>query len=48
LAEGIIWLLRNPDEAHKMGVAGRDVACSKFSCEKYVENTERIYRELLD
>jgi glycosyltransferase involved in cell wall biosynthesis len=48
LAEAIIRLLRNRDESHKMGVAARTFACSKFSCEKYVENTERIYRELLD
>jgi len=48
LAKAILRLLKDPDESNRMGLAARKVACSKFSREKYVENTERIYRELID
>jgi glycosyltransferase involved in cell wall biosynthesis len=48
LAEAILRLLKDPDESKKMGLAARKLACSKFGHEKYVENTERIYRELVD
>ena len=48
LAEAIMWILKNPKKSREMGVSAQKIAYSKFSRETYVENTERIYRELID
>jgi glycosyltransferase involved in cell wall biosynthesis len=42
MAERILWLLENPEEASRMGRAGRAEARNWFSTERYVEG----YREL--
>jgi L-malate glycosyltransferase len=47
MAERIVALLRQPEEARKMGAAGRRVVSEKFSCEAQLAGTERLYERLL-
>ena len=48
LADTILWMLKNPEESRQMGIAAQKEASTKFSREAYVENTELIYRELVN
>ena len=48
LADAILRFLKNPKESREMGIAAQREANSKFSRKTYVENTERIYRELVE
>jgi glycosyltransferase involved in cell wall biosynthesis len=47
MAERIVSLLRNPEDARKMGQLGREIVEAKFSCEAQLLNTERLYETLL-
>lgn len=47
LAEHVISLLLNPDQAQRMGEYGRRVVNEKFSSLKQLQNVERLYTELL-
>jgi L-malate glycosyltransferase len=47
LAEGLVYIMDNPEAAGKWGVAGRERAESKFSAEAYVQRTADLYEELL-
>jgi glycosyltransferase involved in cell wall biosynthesis len=47
LAQAIATLLQNPDKACAMGRAGRQRVEEHFSLDKYVENVENVYREVL-
>ncbi|MCI0392812.1 MAG: glycosyltransferase [Acidobacteria bacterium] len=47
MAVRIIELLRDPERAHAMGIAGRHVIERKFSCEAQLARTEELYQELL-
>lgn len=45
LAEGILYLLRNPELAKKMGRAGHELCVSKFSVQACVRQIEALYQE---
>jgi glycosyltransferase involved in cell wall biosynthesis len=47
LAKGIVDLLRAPDRARKMGLAGRAAVHPKYASETLLANVERLYLELL-
>jgi glycosyltransferase involved in cell wall biosynthesis len=47
LAQHIVSLLLDPEQARAMGEAGRRVVNEKFSCNKQVQNIESLYGELL-
>jgi len=47
LAEGILRLLRDPDFAAKLGRNGREFVSSEFTFFRLIENTDRLYTELL-
>ncbi|MHA1505725.1 MAG: glycosyltransferase [Candidatus Asgardarchaeia archaeon] len=47
IAEKILWLLENPDEAIKMGYRGREIVEKKFNASKRVDNILKLYRSLL-
>ncbi len=47
MAQRIVELLRDPDQAHVMGENGRRVVAEKFSCAAQLQKTEAIYGDLL-
>ncbi|UZP68931.1 glycosyltransferase family 4 protein [Desulfovibrio mangrovi] len=47
-AEAVLHLLRHPDEARRMGMAGREKAQRLFRVQTVVRKLEQIYRELLE
>jgi glycosyltransferase involved in cell wall biosynthesis len=47
LARGILDLLRAPDRAREMGLAGRAAVHPKYASETLLANMERLYLELL-
>ena len=47
MAERIISLLRDPEQARRMGVQGRRVVEEKFSSTSLLRNTEALYETLL-
>lgn len=47
LAEAIRTLLRSPELREQFGKAGREIAVAEFSEQNVVEQTLRVYRELL-
>lgn len=47
MAQRVIELLREPESARKMGLAGRAVVSSKFSCAAQLSHTENLYDRLL-
>lgn len=47
LADAIVRLARDPDEARRMGTAGRTRAESRFSEERCAEQTDALYRACL-
>ena len=47
LAQGLLRLLRNPQEAAAMGKAGREYVSTNFSYQRLIENTDQLYTELL-
>jgi len=48
LGEKIVALVNDNDLRKKMGLAGRKRVEEKFTSKKMAENTEKLYRELLD
>jgi len=48
LAEKILWLLKNREEAKKMGRRGRELVYPKYDCHKMVNNMENLYVSLFD
>lgn len=48
LADNIIWLLDNPQEAQIMGESARSKVLSNFSAEKMIERIENLYQKLLE
>jgi len=46
LAEAILHLVRSPEEAWRMGRAGRDLVARRFTLKKMIAETEQIYRNL--
>jgi glycosyltransferase involved in cell wall biosynthesis len=47
LAEAIIELLRSPEKAREMGMAGRKAVYPKFTSQTLIANVEGLYDELL-
>ncbi|MHA1596623.1 MAG: glycosyltransferase [Candidatus Asgardarchaeia archaeon] len=47
IAERILWLLENPDEAKKMGQRGREIVERKFDVSKRVDKVLKLYRKLV-
>jgi len=47
IAERIIYLADNPDEARRMGLRGRRIAEEKFDIEKRVDRIISLYRSIL-
>ncbi len=47
LAKGILDLLRAPDRAREMGLAGRAAVHPKYASETLLANMEKLYLELL-
>lgn len=45
LAEKLIWLLENPNQADEMGKKGREIAEEKFSCKTQLEKTKSLYQK---
>lgn len=48
LADALIWMATEPDEAAAMGIAGRERLRREFSLQKMVGDTETLYQELLE
>jgi glycosyltransferase involved in cell wall biosynthesis len=48
LANQILRLLKKPDEAQAMGIAGRQMVADRFSVESMMETTCNVYRRLLE
>jgi glycosyltransferase involved in cell wall biosynthesis len=48
LAKAIAWLLSNEDERLRMGERGRERAVEHFNLERMVNETEALYREVLE
>jgi glycosyltransferase involved in cell wall biosynthesis len=46
LAEAVLHLIRSPDEARRMGQAGRDLVARRFTLKRMITKTEQVYREL--
>jgi len=46
LAEAVLRLIRSPDEARRMGRAGRDLVARRFTLKRMIAKTERVYHEL--
>ena len=46
IAERIIWLADNPDEARRMGSAGRRIVESKFDLRERIDAIIHVYKEL--
>ena len=47
MAQHIISLLNDPENARSMGARGTDVVNEKFSCLRQLQNVESLYNELL-
>jgi len=47
IAERILWLIENPDEARRMGMNGRKIVEEKFNIDKRIEKIISIYEEFL-
>ena len=47
MADHIISLLLQPDVARRLGSHGRKAVGEKFSCQRQLQNVERLYNELL-
>ena len=47
MADHIISLLSQPEDARRMGNHGRKVISEKFSCQRQLQNVEGLYHELL-
>ena len=48
LADALEWLIKNPKERIKMGIAGRKLAEEEFQIEKFVSEHINIYQNLLE
>lgn len=48
MSERLIYLLRNPEQRHAMGVKGREIVEQKFSCESRLARTIALYRRFLN
>jgi glycosyltransferase involved in cell wall biosynthesis len=46
LAEAVLRLIRSPDEARRMGQAGRGLVARRFTLKRMIAKTEQVYREL--
>jgi len=47
IASGIDWLIKNPDEAEKMGIRGRKAILKEYNWENESKKLLNIYKELL-
>ena len=47
LAEKLVWALRHPDEARRLGVAGRKRVTELYGLDRMVAETSELYRRLL-
>jgi glycosyltransferase involved in cell wall biosynthesis len=47
LAEAVIRLLRNRDEARRLGETARALVPARFPLRRMIEQTERLYLEVL-
>lgn len=47
LAGAVLEVLGDPDRRRRMGEAGRETARARFGCEKMVEGTLEVYRQVL-
>ncbi len=48
LAEGVRFLLKHPDEARRMGEAGRKRAAEVFAFSRMVDEYEQVYRQVVN
>ena len=48
LAKAIIWMLKNPQEAKDMGLAGKKYFMEMFTQEQMVKKTEKLYEGMLN
>jgi len=46
LAGAVLHLLHSPDEAHRMGQAGRDLVARRFTLKRMIAETEQVYHQL--
>jgi glycosyltransferase involved in cell wall biosynthesis len=47
LADAVVWAIEHPDEARRMAQEGKRRLADRFRIETMVDDTERLYRELL-
>ncbi len=47
LADAMLCLSRDPAECERMGGNGRELICSSFSRERWLEDTVRVYEKAL-
>jgi glycosyltransferase involved in cell wall biosynthesis len=47
MAAAILRLVRSPDEARRMGQAGRDLVARRFTLKRMIAKTEQVYHELV-
>jgi len=48
ISEAIMYFIKNPGEAKKMGQAGRKTVSENFSVDAMVSRHEKVYEELLN
>lgn len=48
LLSAILWMLQSPEEARRMGTAGRHLVKAKFSLQAMVQGNVAVYREILE
>jgi len=46
LAEAVLHLIHSPDEARRMGQAGRALVARRFTLKRMIAQTEQVYRQL--
>jgi glycosyltransferase involved in cell wall biosynthesis len=46
LRDRLIWCLRNPDEAAKLGEAARETILNRFSLDKHVDAWNNVFKEV--
>lgn len=48
IADKILWLINNPDEARRMGMNGRKIVEDKFNINKRIDRIVSLYHRILE